>query len=54
MGLDPARHKGTIHGFMLDLERAGVLNATKKNGKRHLWSINQIRKRDRIASLVMA
>ena len=54
MGLDPARHIGTIHGFMLDLERAGVLNATKKNGKRHLWSIRQIRKRDRIASLVMA
>jgi predicted transcriptional regulator len=54
MGLDPARHKGTIHGFMLDLERAGILNATRKNGKRHLWSINQIRKRDRIASWVMA
>ena len=54
MGLDPARHKGTIHGFMLDLETAGILNATKKNGKRHLWSIRQIRKRDRIASLVMA
>ena len=54
MGLDPARHKGTIHGFMLDLERAGILNATKKNGKRHLWSIRQIRKRDRIAALVMA
>jgi len=54
MGLDPARHKGTIHGFMLDLERAGVLHATKKNGKRNLWSIRQIRKRDRLASLVMA
>ena len=54
MGLDPARHKGTIHGFMLDLEREGILPATKKNGKRNLWSIRQIRKRDRLASLVMA
>ena len=54
MGLDPVRHKGTIHGFMVDLEDAGVLHATKKNGKRNLWSIRQIRKRDRLASLVMA
>ena len=54
MGLDPVRHKGTIHGFMVDLEDAGVLTATRKKGRRHLWSISQIRKRDRSASLVMA
>ena len=30
MGLDPVRHKGTIHGFMVDLEDAGVLTATRK------------------------
>ena len=30
MGLDPVRHKGTIHGFMVDLEDAGVLPLLRK------------------------
>jgi len=51
MGLDPRRHKGTIHALMVDLETAGTLSATRAdNGKRDLWFVNfeQIRKRDRI------
>jgi hypothetical protein len=54
MGLDPKRHKGTIHAVMVDLERDGVLSATRaKNGKRDLWRIAVIRKRDRlIAALI--
>jgi predicted transcriptional regulator len=52
MGLDPRRHKGTIHALMVDLETAGVLDATRNDatGKRDVWFIrtNQIRKRDRI------
>lgn len=56
MGMDPKRHKGTIHAVMVDLETAGVLIATRsKNGKRDQWSIipTAIRKRDRlIAALI--
>ncbi len=56
MGLDPRRHKGTIHAVMVDLEREGVLDAIRSsNGKRDLWFIlpNAIRKRDRlIAALI--
>lgn len=56
MGMDPKRHKGTIHAVMVDLEDAGILTATRaKNGKRDLWSIrpDAIRKRDRlIAALI--
>jgi len=51
MGLDPRRHKGTIHALMVDLERDGVLGATRSdNGKRDLWFIvpTEIRKRDRL------
>lgn len=52
MGMDPRRHKGTIHALMVDLETAGVLDATRNDatGKRDVWFIrtNQIRKRDRI------
>jgi hypothetical protein len=51
MGLDPRRHKGTIHALMVDLEKDGTLSATRSdNGKRDLWFVNfdQIRKRDRI------
>lgn len=53
MGLDPRRHKGTIHALMVDLEREGVLDATRSdNGKRDLWFIvpTAIRKRDRLAA----
>ena len=55
MGMDPRRHKGTIHAVMVDLEKAGVLDATRSdNGKRDLWFIvpTAIRKRDRIAAAV--
>jgi hypothetical protein len=53
MGLDPRRHKGTIHALMVDMEKDGILGATRaKNGKRDEWFIwgNRIRKRDRIAA----
>ncbi len=56
MGLDPRRHKGTIHAVMVDLEREGILDATRSdNGKRDLWFMvpTAIRKRDRlIAALI--
>ena len=55
MGLDPKRHKGTIHAIMVDLEREGFLGATMKGTRRDLWFIHtdQIRKRDRlIAALI--
>ena len=56
MGLDPRRHKGTIHAIMVDLEHDGILDATRSdNGKRDLWFIrpDAIRKRDRlIAALI--
>ena len=56
MGLDPRRHKGTIHAIMVDLERDGILSATRSdNGKRDLWFMvpTAIRKRDRlIAALI--
>jgi hypothetical protein len=53
MGMDPRRHKGTIHALMVDLEKAGILDATRSDsGKRDLWFIvpTAIRKRDRIAA----
>lgn len=56
MGLDPKRHKGTIHAVMVDLEDAGILTATRaKNGKRDLWSIrpDAIRKRDRLIAAMI-
>ena len=55
MGMDPRRHKGTIHAVMCDLEREGVLGATMKGNRRDLWFVHtdQIRKRDRlIAALI--
>ena len=56
MGMDPRRHKGTIHAVMVDMERDGILGATRSaNGKRDQWFIwgNRIRKRDRlIAALI--
>ena len=56
MGMDPRRHKGTIHAIMVDLEREGVLGATRAdNGKRDLWFIvpTAIRKRDRLAAMLI-
>jgi hypothetical protein len=37
MGLDPRRHKGTVHAVMVDLEREGALGATMKGTRRDLW-----------------
>jgi hypothetical protein len=57
MGMDPKRHKGTIHAVMVDLEDAGILTATRNNntGKREHWSIipTAIRKRDRILAALI-
>lgn len=53
MGMDPRRHKGTIHALMVDLETEGTLDATRStSGKRDLWFIvpTAIRKRDRIVA----
>jgi hypothetical protein len=56
MGLNPTKHKGTIHALMVEMERSGILGATRTdNGKRDLWFIHStaIRKRDRlIAALI--
>jgi hypothetical protein len=56
MGLDPRRHKGTVHAIMVDMEREGILDAIRtSNGKRGAWFIYPaaIRKRDRlIAALI--
>lgn len=57
MGLDPKRHKGTIHAVMVDLEREGVLDAIRtSNGRRSVWFIypERIRNRDRIAAALFA
>ena len=55
MGLDPKRHKGTIHAIMVDMESEGILSATMKGNRRDVWSINtnQIRKRDRIIAALI-
>ena len=55
MGLDPRRHKGTIHAVMVDMEREGIIDAMRlSNGKRDQWFIYPaaIRKRDRLAALI--
>ena len=56
MGLDPRRHKGTVHAIMVEMEREGILDAIRtSNGKRGAWFIYPaaIRKRDRlIAALI--
>ncbi len=56
MGMDPRRHKGTVHAIMVEMEREGILDATRAdNGKRDLWFVvpTAIRKRDRlIAALI--
>jgi hypothetical protein len=53
MGLDPRRHKGTIHALMVDMEQERILAATcHANGKRDEWFIlpEAIRKRDRLVA----
>jgi hypothetical protein len=56
MGMDPRRHKGTIHAIMVDLERDGILGATRSdNGKRDLWFVypEAIRMRDRLIAAMI-
>lgn len=57
MGMDPKRHKGTIHAVMVDLERDGQLWAEINpiSGKRSKWhfDVDHIRKRDRLAAVFM-
>lgn len=56
LGMDPQRHKGTIHAIMVDMEQEGVLSATRtRKGKRDQWSItpSAIRKRDRMAAAMI-
>ena len=56
LGLDPRRHKGTVHAIMVDLEREGVLGATRAaNGNRDEWFIwpNRIRRRDRLVAALV-
>jgi hypothetical protein len=56
LGMDPRRHKGTIHAVMVDMEKDGIIDAIRlSNGKRDQWFIYPaaIRKRDRmVAALV--
>ena len=56
MGMDPRKHKGTVHAIMVEMEREGILDATRSdNGKRDLWYIlpTAIRKRDRIVAALI-
>jgi hypothetical protein len=56
MGMDPRRHKGTIHAVMVDMEKEGIIDALRhSNGKRDLWFIYPaaIRKRDRLAAALI-
>jgi len=56
MGMNPSKHKGTVHAIMVEMEREGILDAIRtSNGKRSAWFIYPaaIRKRDRlIAALI--
>lgn len=56
MGMNPSKHKGTVHAIMVEMEREGILDATRSdNGKRDLWFIlpTAIRKRDRIVAALI-
>jgi DNA-binding IclR family transcriptional regulator len=56
MGMNPSKHKGTVHAIMVEMEREGILDATRgDNGKRDLWYIlpTAIRKRDRIVAALI-
>ena len=56
MGLNPQKHKGTVHALMVEMEREGTLDAIRtSNGKRDQWFIypDKIRKRDRIAAALI-
>ena len=54
MGMNPSKHKGTVHAIMVEMEREGIIDAIRtSNGKRSYWFIypNKIRKRDRFFAL---
>ena len=56
MGMDPRRHKGTIHSVMVDMENDGIIDAIRlSNGKRDQWFIypTAIRKRDRLVAALV-
>ena len=56
MGLNPSKHKGTVHALMVEMEREGTIDALRDdNGKRSYWFIYPaaIRKRDRIAAALI-
>tara|TARA_B100001094_G_C17898212_1_gene655083 strand:+ start:176 stop:451 length:276 start_codon:yes stop_codon:yes gene_type:complete len=55
MGLDPKRHKGTVHAVLVDLEDKGSIGATRnpKTGKRSLWFSIAPRKRDRLMAAIV-
>ena len=56
MGMNPQKHKGTVHALMVEMEREGILTATlRPDGKRDEWMIfpDKIRKRDRIAAALI-
>ena len=56
MGLDPRRHKGTVHALMVEMEREGIIDAIRtSNGKRSYWFIYPaaIRKRDRLLAALI-
>ena len=55
MGLDPKRHKGTVHAVLVDLETRRQLGATRndRTKKRDLWFAIAPRKRDRIAAAIL-
>tara|TARA_B100001175_G_scaffold264800_1_gene234861 strand:+ start:1064 stop:1339 length:276 start_codon:yes stop_codon:yes gene_type:complete len=55
MGLDPKRHKGTVHAVLVDLETSRQIGATRndKTGKRSLWFAIAPRKRDRLMAAVV-
>lgn len=56
MGLNPSKHKGTVHALMVEMEREGILDAIRtSNGKRSAWFIYPaaIRKRDRLIAVLI-
>ena len=56
LGMDPRRHKGTIHAVMVDMETNGIIDALRlSNGKRDQWFIYPaaIRKRDRLVAALV-
>jgi hypothetical protein len=54
MGMDPTRHKGTIHAIMVDMEEDGILGSVKNDkGRRSDWFTLRDRKRDRVRSFLL-